>query len=57
MAYAVLSKELSTNTTNPVDAFVGRVVANTANLRLFEKDFVVIPWHEWLRMKEESERG
>ena len=53
MAYAVLSKEMAS--TNPMDAFVGRVIADATKLRMFEKDFVVVPWHEWLQMKEEKE--
>ena len=56
MAYALLDKELAKATT-PINAYVGRVNGvNMDKLRLFEKDFIAIPWIEWLQIKEREGR-
>ena len=54
MAYAILDKTLVKETTKK-KAFLGRLIIKKEYLRLMEKDFVVIPWNKWLKLKEEEE--
>lgn len=55
MAYAMVEKNYA-NATSVKDAFIARVNGvTTEKLRVLEKDFVMIPWHKWLKMKKEME--
>lgn len=53
MAYAVLDKTLAKEATKK-EAFLGRLIIKKEYLRVMEKDFVVIPWNKWLKVKEEE---
>ena len=56
MAYAMAEKNYA-NATSVKDAFIARVNGiTTEKLRVLEKDFVMIPWHEWLAIKENTQK-
>ena len=56
MVYAALDKTLAT-VGRKCDAFVARIVPeNKAKLRMFEEQFVMLPWNKYLEEKAKEEK-